>query len=91
MATAAKVRKTRKCQSHLFDLNEDIFRLMFRYLNCTDVYFTIRRVCRKLKQYADNYIQLGGIFMLIVKKGAGTKILFVFEIQTFTSYSMRES
>ena len=43
---------------HLLDLNEDIFREIFRYLDDDEVYFTIRNVCQQLKYYVDMYLEL---------------------------------
>ena len=49
---------------HILGLHENIFREIFGHLDIETVYFTLRHVCREIKNYVDEYVTLGGIFML---------------------------
>ena len=49
----------------IFDLNENIFREIFLYLDHHIWYSRIRKVCRTFKSLVDNYVQLGGIFVCL--------------------------
>ena len=65
---------------YLLDLHEDIFREIFRHLKFSEVYFTLRNVCRKIKYYVDEYIQLGGMFMVTGSRRIKYhEMLFVFK------------
>ena len=48
-----------KRELHLLELPEEVIRLFFGFLNNGEVYFKLRMVCRKLREYVANYIQLG--------------------------------
>ena len=45
--------------THILDLPEEIFRLVFTYLDDAEVYFKLRVVCHRIKEYAEKYIELG--------------------------------
>ena len=45
--------------THILDLPEEIFRMVFNYLDDAEVYFKLRVVCRQIKEYAEKYIELG--------------------------------
>ena len=64
MTETTSKSRSKETNLTLLDLHEDIFRIIFRYLDDAEVYFTVRVLCQKLKNYVDAYIQLGGIFML---------------------------
>ena len=64
---------------NFLDLNEDIFRRIFNHLEDETVYFILRNVCRKIKQYADTYIQLGGTFMCATGPDNSSEIIYVFK------------
>ena len=64
---------------HLVGLPEDVIREIFRHLNDNEVYFKLRRVCHKLMDYVDAYVQLGGTFMLAGEPDTPTKIINVFK------------
>ena len=78
---ATPKRKLPKVESNvnILELHEVIFRELFRHLQCETVYFTMRRVCRKLKYYVDEYIQLRGMFMIAAGRGNPTQILYLFQ------------
>ena len=46
------------------DLPENVFREIFRHFNDKTVYLIFRKLCKKIKMYADTYVQLGGIFAI---------------------------
>ena len=48
----------------LMRLPEETIREIFRYLSFETLYFYLRNVCKKMKCYVDNFIDLGGIFFL---------------------------
>ena len=66
-------------KTHILSLHEEIFRNIFCFLSEEEVYFTVRRVCRQLKCYVENYIELAGNFFLSYGPGSSTKILCVFK------------
>ena len=43
----------------LLQLPEEVLRLLFTHLEDEVVYLKVRVVCRQLKMYVDNYVQLG--------------------------------
>ena len=45
--------------THILELPEEIFRMIFTYLDDAEVYFKLRVVCRQIKEYAEKYIELG--------------------------------
>ena len=45
--------------THVLELPEEIFRMIFTYLDDAEVYFKLRVVCRQIKEYAEKYIELG--------------------------------
>ena len=61
MAPSEKLKETK----FILDLHENIFHEIFKFLNYDTIYFKLRRVCRKLRIYADSFIQLGGVFMFL--------------------------
>ena len=61
MATSEKLKETKI----ILDLHENIFHEIFKFLNYDTIYFKLRGVCRKLRIYADSFIQLGGVFMFL--------------------------
>ena len=63
---------------NILGLHENVFREIFRHLEVETVYFTLRLVCQKMKNYVDEYLQLGGIFMLGAGRKNSTEILYVF-------------
>ena len=63
----------------LLDLNEYILREIFVYLDHHEVYYTLRNVCQYLQMCAENYIQLGGVFMLTSVPGMPCKIFHIFK------------
>ena len=52
-------------QIELLYLPENVTRKIFGYLNCEDLYLSLRRACKLLSKYVDNYIQVGGVFLLV--------------------------
>ena len=60
-------QKRKKCerQINVLDLSENIFREIFSYLKYHVVYIQIRSICRTIKRYVDDYVQLGAIFICI--------------------------
>ena len=61
MAPSEKLEETK----FILDLHENIFHEIFKFLNYDTIYFKLRGVCRKLRIYADSFIQLGGVFMFL--------------------------
>ena len=48
----------------LIKLPEEIIREIFSYLSFETLYFTLRKVCKKMKCYVDHFIDVEGIFFL---------------------------
>ena len=61
------------------DLNEDVLREIFLYLDYDEVFYTLGNVCKQLKNTVDNYIKLGGVFLLCSVPGMPSKLLHIFE------------
>ena len=57
MATSTKLRKL-EIIINILNLHDDIFREIFRHLEIETIYFTLREVCRKMKNYVDEYENL---------------------------------
>ena len=78
MATSNK-RRNPESTVHILGLHEDIFREIFRHLEIETVYFTLRHVCREIKNYVDEYVTLRGIFMLAAnnRNHLPTEMLYV--------------
>ena len=49
----------------LLDLPENVIRQIFGYLNYEEVFLTLRKTCKLFSKYLDNYIQVGGVFLLV--------------------------
>ena len=45
--------------THILDLPEEIFRIIFSYIAEAEVYFKLRVVCSQLREYAEKYVELG--------------------------------
>ena len=54
-----------KNKRNFLDLHENLFYEIFRYLDPSEVYFSLRNVCCTLRRYVQNNIQLRGTFMFI--------------------------
>ena len=46
-------------------LPENVIRELFLYLSYKEIYFSIRKTCLLFSKYVDNYIQIGGVFLLV--------------------------
>ena len=64
---------------HFLDLNEDVLREIFLYLEYDEVFYVLGNVCKQLKETVDTYIQLGGVFLLCSVPGMPSKLLHIFE------------
>lgn len=73
----AKSTQVSKSETNILDLHQAIFREIFGYLEYSVVYFTLRSVCRKLKEYVDAFVQLRGMFLLNNGTDMPTKILHI--------------
>ena len=49
----------------LIDLCESIWYDIFKYLQDDEIYFTLRKVCRRIKRYADAYVQIDCLFLIV--------------------------
>ena len=65
MKTNKKGSQMRQCSTEILDIPENVFRIVFKYLEDDDIFFTLRPVCLQLKRYADEHIKLEGKFLLI--------------------------
>ena len=45
--------------THILDIPEEIFRMIFAFLEDAEVYFKLRAVCRQIKEYAEKYVEQG--------------------------------
>ena len=52
---------------NLLGLPEEIIRSIFGHLTDSEVYFRVRCVCRQLRKYAENYVQIGKIVSKFAK------------------------
>ena len=57
--------KNTKIDMNILGMNEQIIRRIFKLLSDKDVYFTLRKICRRFKIWVDQYIQLRGILLLL--------------------------
>ena len=55
----SEIAKSSKNGLRLVDLPEEILRNVFGYLTDADIYFNVRRACKELENYVDDYVQLG--------------------------------
>ena len=62
---------------NILNLHEELIRNIFGYLDNEEVYLTVRNVCLQFKEYVDDYLQLGGSFMLSYGPGTPTRIMHV--------------
>ena len=46
-------------EANVLDLPEEIIRHIFSFMTDAEVYFNVRCVCRQLRRYVEEYIQLG--------------------------------
>ena len=47
-----------KCAMGLIDLDENVFRIIFEFLDVPFIYSMLRLTCRKLNDYVKNYIKI---------------------------------
>ena len=59
------MKKASGKQIELLYLPENVIRKIFGYLNCEDLYLSLRKTCKLLSKYVDNYIQVSGVFLLV--------------------------
>ena len=64
MSPDHKLRK-KDCRKSILDLHETIFHEIFQFLDHHTIFLRLRSVCRTIKTYADNFVQLGGVFMFL--------------------------
>ena len=76
MYTSIKHRKL-GIKVSILNLNEEIFQRVFKYLNVETLYFTLRDVCSTIKRYVDNYVKVGGAFILSRGPENTTKMLYL--------------
>ena len=66
----------------LIKLPEEIIREIFGYLSFETLYFTLRKVCKKMKCYVDHFTDVGGVFFLEgQKKGWAQKSQVIYIIK----------
>ena len=59
----AMERPETKSKVSILDLPESIFtEIIFPYFEFQHVYFKLRSICRRIKEYVDSYVELGGIY-----------------------------
>ena len=51
--------------SNVLDLPYVVLRHIFSYLSDRDIYFNVRGVCRQLRGYVEDYIQIGNIIFML--------------------------
>ena len=49
-------------------LPEEIIREIFSHLSFETLYFSLRKVCRKMKYFVESYANVGGLFILLSKR-----------------------
>ena len=59
--------------THILDLPEEIFRIIFSYIAEAEVYFKLRVVCSQLREYAEKYVELGKIKAFETKLWSSTR------------------
>ena len=64
MSPDIKLRK-KHCRKSILDLHETIFHEIFQFLDHHTIFLRLRSVCRTIKTYADNFVQLGGVLMFL--------------------------
>ena len=76
-ATSTKRQKIDNMANFVM-LPEEVWRKVFSLLDDKTIYFTIRRVCKSMKDIVDEYIQLGGIFLMGSAHERSTEVIYVF-------------
>jgi len=61
--------------THILDLPEEIFRIIFSYIAEAEVYFKLRVVCSQLREYAEKYVELG--IKILVTAGADWEMAII--------------
>ena len=67
---------------NLLDLPEITFRMIFQYLDDQFVYLVVFNICRKIRNYVENYMQLGDVFLDVHTPSCiyqATRIFYVFK------------
>ena len=66
---------------NLLDLPEITFRKIFKKLDDQVVWFTVSHICRKIRYYVENYIQLSNVFLDVYTSSVNkvTKMLYIFK------------
>ena len=64
MPPGRKLQKKNSKKS-ILDLHETIFHEMFKFLDHHTIFLRVRGVCRTIKTYADSFVQLGGVSMIL--------------------------
>ena len=60
------------------DLPEPIFREIFNHLDFETVYL-LKGVCQQIKEYADGFLELGGIFMLTTGRDVPSEFIHMYK------------
>ena len=55
--------------TNLLDLPYGIVRLIFGHLADQELYYNVRRVCRQLRGYVEDYVKIGKNLWIILRKG----------------------
>ena len=78
--TETKIFEPLSGHVNILDLDENIFREIFSHLDHCNLYFSVKNVCRTLKNYVDSYIQFGGAFILSPRApDIPIEILYIFK------------
>ena len=57
--------KASEKQIGILYLPENVIRGIFQYLSYAELYLSIRKTCRLFSKHVENYIQIGGVFLLV--------------------------
>ena len=71
--------ENQKCETSLVQLPELVFHEIFKHFEYKTLIFTIRVLCKKIRQYIDSYIEIKGIFMLTGENQSPSKIIHIFK------------
>ena len=64
---------------NILELNEDILREIFSYIDYSELYFMLRQVCRHFKKHVDNFVELAAVFMFVHSPGNPSILFYTFK------------
>lgn len=80
MPPGSKLQKKNGNKS-ILDLHETIFHEIFQFLDHNTIFLRLRGVCRTIKTYADSFLQLCGVSMILGDQDQSSYLLQVYTLK----------